>query len=94
LPNWRTIIESRHFIRQAADLQRRIKDLALAENLGVETSQDSRQQILKDLTQTFTGLQNPTLPSAYKLRDAALQAGYTIDPKILHRIQLAEGCWQ
>ncbi len=87
-------MESRTFIRQAAELQRRIKDLALAENLNVDTSQDSRQQIQKDLSQTFTGLQNPTLPSAYKLRDAAMQAGYTIDPKILHRIQQAEGCWQ
>jgi len=87
-------MESRTFIRQAAELQRRIKDLALAENLNVETSQDSRQAIQKDLAQTFTGLQNPTLPSAYKLRDAAMQAGYSIDPKILHRIQQAEGCWQ
>lgn len=87
-------MESRTFIRQAADLQRRIKDLALAESLSVDTSQDNRAAVQKDLHQTFTGLQNPTLPSAYKLRDAALAAGYTVDPKILHRIQQAEGCWQ
>lgn len=87
-------MESRTFIKQAADLQRRIKDLNLAENLNVDTTQDNRQAIQKDLSQTFTGLQNPTLPSAYKLRDAALNAGYNVDPKILHRIQQAEGCWQ
>lgn len=87
-------MESRTFIRQAADLQRRIKDLALAENLNVDTTQDNRQAIQKDLAQTFIGLQNPTLPSAYKLRDAAHAAGYAIDPKVLHRIQQAEGCWQ
>jgi hypothetical protein len=87
-------MESRTFIRQAADLQRRIKDLALAESVNIATSDDNRAAVQKDLHQTFTGLQNPTLPSAYKLRDAALQAGYSIDPKILYRIQQAEGCWQ
>ncbi len=87
-------MESRTFIKQAADLQRRIKDMATAGYLDIEPTQDSRQAIQKDLSQTFTGLQNATLPSAYQLRDAAMQAGYTIDPKILHRIQQAEGCWQ
>lgn len=35
----------------------------------------------------FNGLQNPTLPSAYRLRDAALEAGFQIDPKHLTRIR-------
>ena len=87
-------MDSRNFIKQAADLVRRIKDLQLAESINVETSQDNRQAIQKDLSTTFGGLQNPTLPSAYRLRDVALDAGYTVDPKVLHRIQQAESCWQ
>jgi len=87
-------MESRNFIRQAADLVRRIKDLQLAESINVAPIQDSFQNIQKDLTATYTGLQNPTLPSAYKLRDVALDAGYSIDPRVLNRIQQAEGCWQ
>jgi len=35
----------------------------------------------KRVAAAFTGLQNPTLPSAYKLRDVALGAGFFIDPK-------------
>lgn len=87
-------MESRNFIKQASELIRRIGDMRLAELTNIQPEQDSRQGIQKDLTSTFTGLQNPTLPSAYKLRDAALNAGYALDPKILHRIQQAEGCWQ
>lgn len=30
----------------------------------------------------FIGLQNPTLPSAYRLRDAAIAAGYTVPEKV------------
>jgi len=39
----------------------------------------------KRIANAFGSLQNPTLPSAYKLRDAALGAGFFIEPK---RLQL------
>ena len=38
----------------------------------------------KRIANAFGGLQNPTLPSAYKLRDAALGAGFFVEPKRQH----------
>ena len=87
-------MDSRVFIKQAAELTRRISDLRLAELTNIQVEQDSHQAVQKDLTAAYAGLQNPTLPSAYRLRDVALNAGYTIDPRVLHRIAQAEGCWQ
>jgi hypothetical protein len=86
-------MDSRIFIKQASELTRRIADMRLALLTGITPEQDSTQSIQKDLSQTFASLQNPTLPSAYKLRDAALNAGYQVDPKVLHRIQIGESLW-
>lgn len=38
----------------------------------------------------FSGLLNPTLPSAYKLRDCALQHNFYVDPRVLQRIASLE----
>lgn len=86
-------MESRNFIRAAAQLTIRIKDLQLAEATGIIVSDDSRAEVQKDITQVFVGLQNPTLPSAGKLCDLAWQSGYQVDPKVQHRLQQAESMW-
>lgn len=76
-------MESRTFIRQAAPL---IKRLEYTPANGDETSQN----IQREINQLFQGLQNPTLPSAYRLRDAALGAGYSVNPQILQRLSQFE----
>ena len=47
----------------------------------------------KDINQLFIGLQNPTLPSAHKLRDVAIAAGFTVDQRVQDRLARAESMW-
>ena len=58
-----------------------------------EEMKAAKLEVQKELNQLFTGLQNPTLPSAYKLRDAAVANGFAVEPKIQHRLQQADGMW-
>jgi len=78
-------MESRSFIKAAADLIKKIDDsqntIGTAEQIRVQ-----RDGLQKDVSQLFGGLQNPTLPSAYRLRDVALRNGYFVDPKVQHRL--------
>lgn len=74
-------MESRAFIKLAA---------VLIEKVGNKPShsatQEEAQAMQKELNQAFVGLQNPTLPSAYKLRDAALAAGYNVSHQVQQRL--------
>lgn len=69
-------MESRAFIKAAADLITKIE----------AAGDDQRDAVQKDVNVLFGGLTNPTLPSAYRLRDAAVAAGYTVKPEVLHRL--------
>lgn len=88
-------MESRAFIKHAAKLSNRIK-LHKVSSITHDTDEETKaakMEIQKELTQLFSGLQNPTLPSAYKLRDTAIANGFVIEPKIQHRLQQADGYW-
>jgi len=78
-------MESRTFIKHAQALIKAIDDNALLAST-VGAGQDDRTRLQKEVNQLFAGLQNPTLPSAYQLRDAALQHGFTVDNRVLYRI--------
>jgi hypothetical protein len=79
-------MESRKFIREAAVAMDRI---ANSQNtIGTaEQMQNQRESIQQEVSRLFTGLQNPTLPSAYRLRDAAQRAGYFVNPMVLQRLR-------
>lgn len=85
-------MESRLFITTAAALVRRIKDFALVTVIDGD-DQGEAEAIQKQINLAFSGLQNPTLPSAAKLRDTALEHYFDVDPRVLHRLQQAESCW-
>jgi hypothetical protein len=76
-------MESMAFIREAATLMEDIKTFQAA-YLSPEDEMAQGTALQKRVQQAFTGLQNPTLPSAYKLRDVALGAGFFVDPKKQH----------
>jgi len=87
-------MESRTFIRIATELCSRIKETALASTADDPFEQGTVEQgIQKQINAAFVGLQNPTLPSAYKLRDVALDHGYYVDPRVQQRIAQAESAW-
>lgn len=72
-------MESRAFIKQAATLIDKLNKEVASDTLPDEATQ-------KEVSQLFSGLQNPTLPSAYRLRDAATAAGYTVSQAVLQRL--------
>lgn len=78
-------MESRAFIREAAVLIEDIKTFKAA-YLAPEDEREQGIALQKRTNALFSGLQNPTLPSAYKLRDAALDLGLFVNPQVLHRI--------
>ena len=82
-------MESRAFIKAAATLIGKIDDsrytIASQDDLRAQ-----REAIQKEVGQLFGGLQNPTLPSAYRLRDAAVRAGYHVTPLVMQRLQQFE----
>ncbi len=81
-------MESRAFIRNAANLMVRVRAVTAL------TEQDVRSQVQKEVNQLFQGMQNPTLPSASRLRDAVLNAGLTVPPSVAARLQQAEAAWE
>ncbi len=85
-------MESRQFIKAAVVLTQRIKDHALMAST-VKEDREEGNAIQKEVNTTFQGLQNPTLPSAYKLRDVALDNGFSVDPRVQHRLTQGESCW-
>ena len=78
-------MESRAFIKAAAILIEKIE--VARDTLSTSDEQRAtRDTLQKEASQLFGGLQNPTLPSAYRLRDIALRNGYFVDPKVQHRL--------
>lgn len=73
-------MESRAFIRNVAVLIPKI------EEVGQGGDEETRAGLQKEITQLFTGLMNPTLPSAYRLRDTAQAAGFSVNPQVLQRL--------
>lgn len=86
-------MDSRIFIRNATNL---IADIAAfqAANLSAEDAQVQGSALQKDITAAFSGLQNPSLPSAEKLRDVALAAGFAVKPNVIQNIDFeVRRCW-
>ena len=69
--------------------------IASAQKLIAKIESGEAEQALaqKEVTFLFAGLTNPTLPTALKLRDVALNAGLTIAPGVLQRLHQGEGVW-
>lgn len=78
-------MDSRVFIRDAAVLIDDIKVFKAA-YLSPEDEQVQGTSLQKRTNALFGGLQNPSLPSAYKLRDACAEVGLFVNPQVLHRI--------
>jgi hypothetical protein len=82
-------MESRTFIRYAAGLVKVIEETHNTIGTAVEL-REQREEVQQDIKQLFAALQNPTLPSAFKLRDAALRNGFQVDPKVLNEMSRFE----
>ena len=78
-------MESTAFIRATAAL---VEKIELNRNTMATTSelQSQRESLQKEINQLFSGLQNPTLPSAFKLRDVAMRNGFQVSPTALNRL--------
>ena len=74
-------MESRNFIKAATQLIKDIEDNRLVESFrdGSGGGSNPRIKIQKEINRVFSTLQNPTLPSAYKLRDASVANGYQVN---------------
>lgn len=81
-------MESRAFIRHAQSLISRIS------NNAVDGVEENHLHLQKEITNLFSGMQNPTLPSASRLCAAALAAGFTVKPEVQNRLAQAESCWE
>ena len=77
--------DSHAFIVAAKTLIEKIEDNRNTIGTAVDL-QNQREDVQKEITSLFNGLQNPTLPSAFKLRDTALRNGFNINPKILNEM--------
>jgi len=82
-------MESRSFIKAAAALMLKIRT-GVSPLASPEEEQQHHSGVQKELNQLFGGLGNPTLPSAYRLRDLALEEGYAVDPRVLQRLSQFE----
>jgi hypothetical protein len=78
-------MESRAFIKVATALIERLNRMP-----AHSATREEEQAMQKEVNQAFVGLQNPTLPSAYKLRDAALAAGYNVSHQVQQRLSQFE----
>ena len=76
-------MESTAFIKEAQTLIKEIQTFQVA-YLSPEEEIVQGNSLQKRITASFAGLQNPTLPSAYKLRDTALGAGFMVEQKRQH----------
>lgn len=74
-------MESRAFIKAAGTLISKVNTNRHLIGTAVELH-TQREAVQKEITQLFSGLQNPTLPSAYRLRDTALRNGFLVDAKV------------
>ena len=82
-------MESRAFIRAAGDLIEKI-NAGTPDSNTADQNEAAYNEVQDEVTKLFAGLGNPTLPSAYRLRDVALEAGFQLDPKLLQRLSQFE----
>lgn len=82
-------MQSTMFIKQAKELATKITTgiSSLASHEEAETWGNGVQ---KELNSLFSGLANPTLPSAFRLRDVALENGFTISPATREKLAAFE----
>lgn len=85
-------MESRVFIRVATQLIGDIKTFKEA-TLSEAEVQVQGESLQKAISSAFSGLQNPTLPSAENLVIAAIDAGFTVNPAVQQRIHQAQSVW-
>ena len=79
-------MESRTFIKEAATVMKQIEQQKIYSiTRGVDAN--SASNIQRQLDILFGSLQNPTLPSASRLMESALDAGYTVDRRVQQRIR-------
>lgn len=69
-------MQSMAFIKAAGELINKIE----------QSPGGSDDTVQREISQLFSGLQNPTLPSAFRLRDTAQANGYTVDGRVLQRL--------
>lgn len=82
-------MESRAFIKAAAVLIEKIE--AAGNTIGTNTERDAtRDALQKEVSSLMTANLNPTLPSAFRLRDVAKRAGYSIAPPVMQRLAAFE----
>lgn len=74
-------MESRAFIKTATSLIERVTNTP-----AHHATREEEQALQKKINQAFIDLQNPTLPSAYRLRDAALKNGYSVSSQVQQRL--------
>lgn len=83
-------MNSQAFIKSAHALITQIRDQQVVSQTLGKVDPERRQQLQKEINSLFSGLQNPTLPTAYRLRDAALAAGFQVDSRVLQRLSQHE----
>jgi len=85
-------MQSLLFIKEAAALIRELNDFKVAKATILDYSEEQAQgaALQKRVGVLLGALQNPTLPSAYKLRDAAIEAGCAVDPQVLQKLKQYE----
>lgn len=77
-------MESRMFIKAAQQLITEMKE-------GV--APELHESVQKEIGRLFMSLQNPTLPSALKLRDCAVEHGFFLSPRIMQLLHQGETIW-
>lgn len=84
-------MESITFIRKTPSLIQRCQEVQMASSMGwQDEKQQQKRETQDEVTRMFQSLQNPTLLSAFKLRDAALNAGLFVDQKVLSWLYTGE----
>lgn len=82
-------MESRSFIKSATILITKIGDSQFAIDTP-DRMREQRDTVQREVSALFNGMHNPTLPSAFKLRDAAHRAGYTVPLSATQRLSQFE----
>lgn len=88
-------MQSITFIREANALITEIdQHVTLQITRSPEEIDQSRDELQKRVNTLLANLQNPTLIAAANLRERAITAGISIDPKLLVRLDQGEAMWE
>jgi hypothetical protein len=83
-------MESRAFIKHTEAMIEKIKNTAVIGLVDQEVARQGKEENQKELNLLFSGMNNPTLPSAYKLAKIAQEYGYTISPVARNKLDQVE----